>query len=204
MLLGLSPVHTPVMPVLSSWNTPSVRPAASISNVSGSSSGICSTAKPGTLRRTSRAASSSTVRLRRPRKSIFSSPSSSSVVIGNWQTTDSSFFASGTYSYTGFSVMTTPAACVEAWRGMPSKARAVSIRLCRRSSESYISRSGLESFKASSSVMFSVLGTCFATASVSAYVRFSARPTSRMAALAAMVPNVTICATWSEPYFRFT
>ena len=33
---------------------------------------------------------------------------------------------------------------------------------------------------------------------------FSARPTSRMAALAAMVPKVTICATWSSPYLLRT
>ena len=43
-------------------------------------------------------ASSSTVRLRRPRKSIFSRPSSSSVTIVYWQTMDSSFRARGTYS----------------------------------------------------------------------------------------------------------
>ena len=91
--------------------------------------------------------------------------------MGYWHTTDSSFFASGTYSYTGFSVMTTPAACVEAWRGIPSRARAVSMRRWSVSSLSYISRRGLESFNASSSVMFSAPGpdgTCFATASVSA------------------------------------
>ena len=44
-----------------------------------------------------------------------------------WQTTASSFFASGTYSYTGFFVMTTPAAWVEALRGIPSSFCAVSI-----------------------------------------------------------------------------
>ena len=49
-----------------------------------------------------------------------------------------------------------------------------------------------------------VAGICLATASVSAYVRFMTRPTSRMAARAAMVPNVTICATWSLPYLPMT
>ncbi len=171
MLFGFSPTHTPVMPVLSSWNTPLVRPWASISYVAASSSGASSILKPGSFSCTSLTASSSTVRFLRARKSIFSSPSSSSVVMGYWHTTDSSFFASGTYSYTGFSVITTPAAWVEAWRGMPSRARAVSIRRRRVSSLSYISRSGFESLIASSSVIFSAPGPegiCFATASVSA------------------------------------
>ena len=97
-LLGPRRVQTPVMPALSSWNTPSVRPARSMAKVAPSSSGRLFTSKPGSLRRTSTAASSSTVRLRRPRKSIFSSPSSSSVVIVYCVTTLSSFFASGTYS----------------------------------------------------------------------------------------------------------
>ena len=96
MLRGRSPMHTAVMPALSSWNTPTVRPAASMSNVFLSSSGMRSTWNPGSRRRTCRAASSSTVRLRRPRKSIFSSPSSSSVVIWNWHTSAPSLLASGT------------------------------------------------------------------------------------------------------------
>ena len=81
MLFGLRPVHTAVMPVLSSWNTPLVFPAEIISNTALSPSGIFSTSKSGSVSRTILAASSSTVRFRRPRKSIFSSPSSSRVVI---------------------------------------------------------------------------------------------------------------------------
>ena len=88
--------------------------------------------------------------------------------MGYWQTTDSSFIASGTYSYTGLSVMTTPAAWVEAWRGIPSKAFATSMRRLTFSSPSYISRRGLDKRRASSSVMLSAIGTCLATASVSA------------------------------------
>ena len=41
-------------------------------------------------------ASSSTVKFRRARKSIFNRPSSSSVVMVYWVTTASSFFARGT------------------------------------------------------------------------------------------------------------
>ena len=67
-----------------------------------------------------------TDRFRSPRKSIFRSPSSSRVVMVNWVTTDSSLFARGTYSSTGSAVITTPAAWVEACRGIPSTFRAVS------------------------------------------------------------------------------
>ena len=81
MLLGFSPVHTPVIPVLSSWNTPLVCPSESILNTSASPSGIFSTSKSGSVRRTSFAASSSTVRFLSPKKSILRSPSSSRVVI---------------------------------------------------------------------------------------------------------------------------
>ena len=170
MPLGLSPTQTPVMPVLSSWNTPLVRPAESISKVSLSSSGTASMRKPGVWRRTSFTASSSTVRFRRPRKSIFNRPSSSRVVIWYWQTTDSSLVARGTYSYTGRSVITTPAAWVEAWRGMPSRAFATSISRCSFSSPSYISFRGLDRRRASSRVMFNAPGPegiCFATWSAS-------------------------------------
>ena len=98
MLCGRRPVHTPVMPALSSWNTPEVFPSESMRKVSASSSGTLSMWKSGVWRRTMSSASLRTVRLRSPRKSIFSRPSSSSVVIGYWQTTDSSFFARGTYA----------------------------------------------------------------------------------------------------------
>ena len=170
MLRGRSCVQTPVMPALSSWNTPEVWPSAIMWKLSASSSGMVSTRKPGSVSRTILAASSRTVRFRRPRKSIFSRPSSSRVVIWYWVTTDSSLVARGTYSQTGFSVMTTPAACVEAWRGMPSSAIAVSSRRLTAGSCPAMSRRGLEIFSASSSVMFSApgpFGICLATASVS-------------------------------------
>ena len=52
--------------------------------------------KSGSFRRTIFSASLSTVRVLRPKKSIFRSPSSSSVVMVYWVTTASSFFARGT------------------------------------------------------------------------------------------------------------
>ena len=64
--------------------------------------------------------------------------------------------------------MTTPAACVEVLRGMPSMAFAVSTSSLTRSSESYICRSCGDCFSASASVMCGVDGTSLATASVSA------------------------------------
>ena len=47
MLFGLRPVQTAVMPVDSSWNTPSVLPAESMAKVSASSSGRAETSKSG-------------------------------------------------------------------------------------------------------------------------------------------------------------
>ena len=44
-----------------------------------------------------------------------------------WVATESPLRQRGTYSLTGFAVMTTPAACVEVFRGMPSMALAVSM-----------------------------------------------------------------------------
>ncbi len=52
--------------------------------------------------------------------------------------------------------------------------------------------------------MFSVGGIIFAIRSTSAYGISSTRPTSLIAALAAIVPNVMICATFSRPYFSVT
>ena len=96
MFWGLRPTQTPVMPGDSIWNTPEVFPSESIRNTSGSSSGIAWRSKDGSFFRTSLTASSSTVRFRRPKKSIFSRPSSSKVVMVYWVTTDSSFLARGT------------------------------------------------------------------------------------------------------------
>ena len=48
----------------------------------------------------------------------------------NWVTGRPSLVDSGTYSVAGSRVMTTPAAWVEAWRGMPSTFSEVSISSC--------------------------------------------------------------------------
>src|SRR5580658_6065179 len=52
--------------------------------------------------------------------------------------------------------------------------------------------------------MLTTWGTSFASRSTSGRGTLSTRPTSRIAARAAMVPNVMICATRSRPYFSCT
>ena len=168
MFSGFNPKQTPVMPLDSIWNTPEVLPAVSMANTSGSSMGMSSKRKSGSFCCTIFTASSSTVRFRRPKKSIFNRPSSSSVIMLYWHTMASSFRARGTYSYTGRLVMTTPAAWVLAWRGMPSSDLAVSMSFFTLGSDWYMSFSCLLIFSASSSVMCSALGTSLATTSTSA------------------------------------
>ena len=90
------------------------------------------------------------------------------VVMVYWVTTVSSFLDSGTKFTTGSLVMTTPAAWVEVFRGIPSRAFAVSMRVLTRSSPSYISLSCGDCRRASSRVICGVVGTSFATTSVSA------------------------------------
>ena len=84
MVWGFKPTHTLVMPPDSIWNTPEVLPSPSMAMVAGSFSGMSLMLKPGSLLRIIWTASSRTVRLSRPRKSIFSRPSSSRVVMMYW------------------------------------------------------------------------------------------------------------------------
>ena len=100
--------------------------------------------------------------------------------------------------------MTTPAACTEAWRAIPSSRFATPSRSETRASFCSISRSTGFSTSAFSSVISSTAGICFATRSTSAYDMSITRPTSRTTAFAFMVPNVMICATFSRPYLRVT
>ena len=145
-----------------------------------------------------------TVSVLSPRRSTFKSPNSSSVPIGNCVVTDSSFFWSGTNSLIGFSDITTPEACVEAWRGSPSSLQERSMSLFTFASVLYKSLSSLDSSIARASVMLSSFGISLAILSTSAYGIRITRPTSFTAALAAIVPNVIICDTFSAPYFSVT
>ena len=203
------------MPALSSWNTPWVSPAHSIRLTASSSSGIVSksTVSP-VLSLIKRRASSMTVRVRRPRKSIFSSPSSSTWFLSNWvvimrswlmpvSISAASSSCSGTRSISGFGAITTPAAWVPLLRGNPSTLLAISMIRFTSGSLSYIARSSLDC-NALSSVIPSSRGTALATRSVFGRLMPSARPTSRTAALACRVPKVMIRDTWSAPYLRIT
>ena len=117
---------------------------------------------------TSSRASLSTVRVLSPRKSIFNSPSSSMVFIGNWVTRVSSFLDNGTYSTRGLPEITTPAAWVEECLGIPSKDLEISIRYFTLSSSSYcLLSSGFISI-ALSMVMLSSIGIILAITSTSA------------------------------------
>ena len=70
-----------------------------------------------------------TVRVLSPRKSNFTSPAFSTMSLSYWVTMPSSSPAGrkhGTYSHSGRSPMTTPAACLPAWRFNPSSRLATS------------------------------------------------------------------------------
>ena len=100
----------------------------------------------------------------------------------------------------GSSEITTPAACLPAWRASPSSFLAI----CQSSATSgrpltASARGGL-CRRASSSVMLSVSGTSFAILSTSPNGMPSTRPTSRMTAFALSTLKVMICATRSRPY----
>ena len=87
------------------------------------------------------------VRLDRPRKSNFSSPSASTPCISYCVMRASEFVArwSGMRSVSGSRLMTTPAACVDALRATPSSCSAKSTTRWTAGSPSYISRSCGES-----------------------------------------------------------
>ena len=189
---GLKDCSTPLIPPDSNWNTPSVLPADIIFIVSLSFSGILLTENPGSWLATILQVSSMTVRLRSPKKSIFKSPSSSNAVMVYCVTAAPSFTLSGTYSSTGRSVITTPAACVDACLGIPSTLIAMSSSLFAVASVWHISlNSGVFSI-ACFRVMPSSRGISFAILSHAAYGISIALPTSLTAARAAIVPKVTI------------
>ena len=125
-------------PTASSWKTPSVSARPSSAYVGASSSGIASTSilSPVVCRMFSRA-SSMTLRLVSPRKSIFSRPICWTPSMSNWVTTASRSLVdrcSGTKFISGSGAMTTPAAWVLAFRQMPSSRRALSMICLAQSS----------------------------------------------------------------------
>ncbi len=137
-------------------------------------------------------ASRITVRVLKPKKSIFKRPNSSSSIILNWVVITSLFLESGTYLVTSSFDIRTPAAWVEECRGSPSTFIAKLISLFTFVSLSYSSFSSLFTSKAELIVIPIDMGIFLAMKSTSPYGILRALPTSLMEPLAAMVPNVII------------
>src|SRR5215203_2686036 len=152
------------MPDDSNWNTPIESARASISYVLRSSSGIDSTVRPAPISSTALSITSS---LRSPRKSIFSSPTSTASHMPNCVTTSESgpFCCSGTTLISGSAPITTPAAWIESWRTSPSSGRARSTISRATGSASYSCFSGCPGFMHASSVWPGPSGISFATLS---------------------------------------
>ena len=109
---GLRSITSFVIPSDSSWNTPEVSPLVRISHAALSSSGIASKSRSiPRLALMSFKASPITVKVRRPKKSIFKRPNSSMLSLSYCVTKPSSLaFCTGTWSSRGSAEITTPAA----------------------------------------------------------------------------------------------
>ena len=137
-LSGFSSFMKLFIPPLSSWNTPSSFPVPmdSMTFLSLKSMWSRSSFTPWSFWIMA-TASWSTVRVLSPRKSIFKSPSSSSVVIVNWVVmVPSEPRDRGTYSSMFVRLMTTPAACMDVCLGSPSSRLDMSMSLWTCSSVS--------------------------------------------------------------------
>ncbi len=107
-------------------------------------------------------------------------------------------------SRSGRSAITTPAAWVLTFRTVPSSLLAKSIHPLKLG---VFAEQPLELrllVEASSSEMFKRVGISLVTWSTRESGMLRTRPTSLSDALAAIVPNVPICATFSAPYFSRT
>ena len=205
----------------SSWNTPIESPRLSRSNTRWSSSATVSMSNDGSLAaRTIATVSVMTSRLRRPRKSIFSRPSSSTPCISYWVTTGafsgsppaSGLRCTGRYVVSGSLVMTTAAAWMPSLRLRPSRPLATSTTRLTSGSAWYMARSSVAALNPSVYFGFSSKqylsgvsrpitsgGMALAILSPTPYGKPSTRAASRTALRALMVPNVMIWATWSRP-----
>ena len=119
----------------SNWNTPAVPPARSMRKRRRvlERQRIADRAPSRSRARIDSTASSMTVSVVRPRKSIFSIPAFSSAFMSYWVTTMrlvavrradpcALWVQIGTYSSSGPGAITTPAACTPVWRDRPSSA----------------------------------------------------------------------------------
>jgi hypothetical protein len=162
-------------------------------------------------------ASSITSRLRRPRKSILSRPSSSTGFIEYCVTVRWIFWPSGpvpasaswsgTMSVNGRSEMTTAAAWIDALRTIPSRPWATSTICFAVASRATSLASSVPGARQSSKLGGRPCwgsGMSFASLSPIAYSWPSTRAASRVAARGNILPKVMICATRSAPYFSVT
>ena len=136
-------------------------------------------------------------RFARPRKSIFSNPTSATgcmeyCVVGLELSLPLVDRCRGTCSVSGFSEMTTAAACVLACRTEPSTFCAIFIKSRVLLSRLISFFNSADSAIASFSLIFRVGGIIFASLSLKLRGNANARAVSRMAALATSVPKVTI------------
>ena len=201
---GFSSFIKLVIPWLSNWNIPTDSPFCHNLYTLASPISLSNSTSIPLFSFTKFIASWITVRVLKPKKSIFKSPSSSKVVIINCVDICPSLTYKGTYVSTGSLVITTPQACVEACLGIPSKALAMSSIFPTSSSCSYKSLNSLFCSNALSIVIWSSFGIILANLSQSAYGISKALPTSRITILADIVPKVIIWETWSLPYFFST
>ena len=191
------------MPPDSSWKTPTVLASLSRAKVLASSKPTFSILNLGSLRcfRTSFWASSTTVSVFSPKKSIFSRPNFSTGSLAYWVVRSPSCIVTGMMSVSGRSAMIIPHACLPLLRTMPSITRPVSIMLAAVGLLLTSARSSLDFFSASSSEMLMSSGTSFARRLVSMNGRSRMRAKSRTTILAPNVPKVMMLATRSAPYF---
>ena len=144
-------------------------------------------------------------RFRNPKKSILSSPIASTSFIVYWvKNASSDPFCNGTRSNRFLSLITTPAAWVETCRGNPSKIEAVLNSNWFFSLNWTNSTKGFDVRYASGKVIFNWLGIAFDHRLASLCDKPKTRATSLNTILAAIVPNVAICAIWYCPYFALT
>ena len=104
----------------------------------------------------------------------------------------------------GRGAMTTPAACIPAWRESPSSRSAIRTTFATASSVSISSLRPGDSRSAFSKFTSGPSGTSLAMRSPRATGRESTRATSRTASFGLSCEKVTICATFSRPYLRVT
>ena len=146
-----------------------------------------------------------TERFMRPKKSIFSRPSSSTWVDGNWVASGPLAETSSGKNFTRSSgAITTPQACTPWERTVPSSLIAKSSTRLAVGFVSYSRRrSGASTMARVSGTWcpISGSGTILASRSASTYGTSSTRATSRTAIFPIILPKVQILQTRSLPYF---